>query len=131
MARLADLPPSVRAAVLKAAPDITDAQPKKRHKYGAVACEVDGIKFPSKREARRWSQLKLLERAGEIYDLQRQVPYVITIKGDKIGTYYADFVYSRPGKGHTIEDAKGRDTPLSKFKRKCVEAKYRCKIILV
>lgn len=130
MIRLIDLPPSVQAAVQKAAPDIATAQPK-RHKYGAVACTVDGIRFPSKHEARRWSELRLLEQAGNIYDLKRQVPYLITINGDLVGKYYADFVYMIPGKGQVIEDAKGRDTPLSKFKRKCVEAKYRRKIILV
>ena len=42
-------------------------------KYGAIKTVLDGIKFDSKAEARRWAELRLLERAGQIHDLQRQV----------------------------------------------------------
>jgi hypothetical protein len=52
---------------------------KRCHKYGAVQTQVDGIKFPSKAEARRCSQLKLLERAGEIRGLQIHPKFPIEV----------------------------------------------------
>ena len=50
---------------------------KKRDKYGNSKIVVDGIKFDSKREYKRYSQLKLLEIAGQISELQLQVPFVL------------------------------------------------------
>ena len=47
------------------------------NKYGSKKIEVDGIVFDSKKEAKRYSELLLLEKAGEISDLQRQVKYVL------------------------------------------------------
>jgi len=50
-----------------------------RSKYRNRKTVVDGITFDSKREAARWQELKLLERAGEITELERQVEYVTFI----------------------------------------------------
>ena len=44
-------------------------------KYGAVKMIIDGITFDSRKEARRYTELKLLERTGKITDLQRQVKF--------------------------------------------------------
>ena len=49
----------------------------KRQKYNAKRVTVDGITFDSVAESRRWCELKLLERAGEITRLDRQVPIVL------------------------------------------------------
>ena len=46
-------------------------------KYHNNKTDVDGITFDSQKEANRWGELKLMERAGEIYDLKRQVPFVL------------------------------------------------------
>ena len=100
----------------------------------------DGIEFDSRKEARRWNELKLLERAKEIKDLQRQVKYVLipaqyeTIeryskdgKRLKDGTklieretsYVADFVYLDTKTGETVvEDTKGVKTKDYILKRK-------------
>ncbi len=102
----------------------------------------DGIEFDSRKEARRWNELKLLERAGEITNLQRQVKYTLipsqyeTIeryskdgKRLKDGTklierecsYIADFVYVDNRTGETVvEDVKGyqQGTAYSLFKIK-------------
>lgn len=93
-------------------------------KYGAKKVEVDGVKFDSQKEARRWTQLKLLERAGEIEGLERQVKFVLIpaqrepdsigarggkIKGKLIErevAYIADFVYIENGE-KVVEDVKG------------------------
>ena len=44
------------------------------NKYLNKEVVVDGVRFQSKHEATRWCELKYMERAGLIYDLQRQVP---------------------------------------------------------
>jgi hypothetical protein len=49
----------------------------KRQKYNAKRVTVDGITFDSQAEHRRWCELKLLERAGEIQHLERQVPIIL------------------------------------------------------
>lgn len=98
-----------------------------RNKYGAVKTKtVDGITFDSQREARRWCELKLLERAGRICKLRRQVKYVlIPTQRDSRGkllererAYIADFVYFDLGLGHeVVEDAKGVRTDVYKLKK--------------
>lgn len=75
---------------------------------------MDFDRFDSKTEAKRWATLRLLERAGEITDLQRQVRFpLLTIhdrtgKPVKIGEYVADFVHRDVKTGElVIEDSKG------------------------
>ena len=95
------------------------------NKYGAVRTAVDGITFASKREAGRYSELKLLERAGEIAELTLQPKFPIWIDGVKVCTYIADFRYVDLSRGITvIEDVKGMRTPVYKIKKKLTEALY-------
>jgi hypothetical protein len=75
-------------------------------KYRAIRTEVDGISFASKREAKRYSELKMLERAKVIKDLQLQVRYPLEVNGVKITTYIGDFSYLENDK-FIVEDAKG------------------------
>ncbi len=108
-------------------------KPAKRSKYGAKRVTIDGIDFDSKAEGARYVVLRDLQRAGKIHDLRRQVPYPITVGPSVlVGNYRADFVYWEEGAtAETVEDVKGFDTPLSKFKRKCVEAAHGVKIQIV
>lgn len=93
---------------------VTIAAPK-RHKYGAVKTVVDGITFPSKKEARRWSELKLLERAGEIAGLERQPKFYFEIGGKPLkfpngrrAVFTADFAYADVrAREQVVEDVKG------------------------
>ena len=62
-------------------------------KYRNTPVEVDGHKFPSKAEARRYNELKLLERAGEICGLELQPKFTFEHGGVRIGSYKADFAY--------------------------------------
>lgn len=88
-------------------------------KYNSIKTEVDGIKFDSKKEANRWQELKILERAGEISHLQRQVKYELIptqrIDGkvvERACTYIADFVYHELGSNEVVvEDVKGYRNP--------------------
>jgi hypothetical protein len=98
----------------------------RRSKYGAVATVVDNIRFASQAEARRYGELKLLEKAGEICALQCQVRYPLFVGPHNawIGSYVADFSYTIAGEPLVIEDVKGFKTPLYRWKKKHVEAQY-------
>ena len=97
-------------------------------KFKAVPTEVDGIRFASKKEAKRYQELKLLERAGEISRLELQPRYDITINGVKVCTYVADFRYFGKAK-QIVEDCKGFKTPLYRLKSKLVRALYNVEIL--
>ncbi len=80
-------------------------------KYNAKRVELDGIKFASKREASRYAELKLLERIGEIVELECQPRYPLTLNGVKLATYVADFRYRRVVSGESVvEDVKSKPT---------------------
>lgn len=94
-------------------------------KYRAKKTEVDGIVFDSKKEAKRYQELKLFERAGVISDLQRQVKFEL-IPSQKIDgkvaeracSYVADFVYKDKEGNTIVEDTKGVKTKDYIIKRK-------------
>jgi len=96
-------------------------------KYNAVKTVVDGIKFDSKKEARRYSQLKLMEKSGAISDLSLQPRFDLIVSGKKCGFYKADFKYVENGK-EVIEDVKGILTPVYRLKKKLVKAIYNIDI---
>lgn len=103
---------------------------RRRHKYGAVPTVVDGLRFDSKGEANHWCRLQLLERAGRISELRRQVRFPIVVNNIVVGSYLADFAFKMDGVQH-VQDFKGVDTPLSRFKRKCVEAQHAIRVEIV
>ena len=121
-----------------------------KSKYGANKTVIDGIEFDSKREAKRWAELKLLERAGVIRDLDRQVKFVLIPaqrEADTIGArgairkgkiierecaYVADFVYIDTETGETVvEDTKGFKTKDYIIKRKLMLWVHKIKIMEV
>ncbi len=113
-------------------PANTAAVVAKRHKYGAEPTAVDGIRFASKAEARRWQELRLLERAGEIADIERQPRFSLAVNGQRLGDYVADFRYRTVRDGlQVVEDVKGMDTPLSKWKRRHCTAQYGVEVLIV
>jgi hypothetical protein len=92
-------------------------------KYNAKKTVVDGVTFASKLEARRWNELLLMQRAGVILNLQRQVPFEMTVNGHLICKYLADFTYTTTETGESVvEDAKGVVTPEFRLKAKLMEA---------
>ena len=102
-------------------------------KYKAKRTEVDGIVFASQKEARRYRELKLLEKAGEIRNLQLQPRFPVWAPGgdmdSKLGEYRGDFSYTdNRDHGFVVEDVKGFKTPLYKWKKKHVEAQYGIRI---
>jgi hypothetical protein len=99
----------------------------KKNKYNAVATIVDGFRFDSKKEAAYYSKVKLLKEKGEIVLLLRQVPF--HLPGGV--SYRLDFFELYSNGEVWFVDVKGRDTPMSKLKRKQVEALYDITITLV
>lgn len=98
----------------------------RRHKFNAVRTELDGFKFDSKKEGKYYQELKLKVKAGEVVFFLRQVPF--HLPGNV--RYVVDFQeFHSDGTTHFI-DVKGMDTPMSKMKRKQVEAIYPVKIEL-
>ena len=108
---------------------------KPKSKYHNEPVTVDGVTFDSKGEFLRWNFLKLMEQAGEISNLRYHVKYelipaitedvVVHLKTkDKVVTktvqtaryYEADFVYTNKNGEDVVEDFKGQETELFKFK---------------
>ena len=119
----------------------------KSNKYKNQKITVDGIEFDSIKEGQRWTELRILEKAGKIADLQRQVKYVLipaqrepdrvgvrggVIKGKLIErecSYVADFVYKGLEKKElVVEDTKGFRTPEYIIKRKLMLYQYGIRI---
>jgi hypothetical protein len=100
---------------------------KKRHgsKFTAVPTVVDGVRFGSKGEAARFSQLQLMERGGLISALKPHPRFDLIINGLYIGRFTPDFVY-REGGVVVVEDYKGHPgrTPAYALRRKVFQALY-------
>ena len=76
-----------------------------RRKYGNRKVVVDGMTFDSAKEANRYSDLKLLQKSGDIAELETQPFWDIAINGMKICRYRADFRYLEDGE-RVVEDVK-------------------------
>ena len=102
---------------------------RRRSKYGNVPTVVDGIRFASRAEARRYGELKLLERAGKIFALEVHPCFFLTadIK------YIADFDYLDGNNMKiVVEDVKGVQTQAFKIKAKLFRACYpHCELRIV
>lgn len=123
-------------------------------KYHSKKIVVDGLTFDSKKEWRRFCELSLLEGAGEIADLQRQVKFVLIPaqyeesgeaykrgihKGEKKRgkllerecAYFADFTYTKNGE-KVVEDVKGYKGggayEVFKIKRKLMLERYGIRV---
>lgn len=101
-------------------------------KYHSKKVIVDGIEFDSKKEGKRYQELKLLEKVNEIRDLQLQKVFELQPAFKKNGktyrktTYKADFYYfSIKDNKYIVEDVKGFKTEVYKLKKKMFEYKYQ------
>lgn len=97
----------------------------RRSKYGNV--RING--FDSKAEYARYVELKILEKAGLIDNLKRQVRFPLAIGPHLIATYVADFTYNDTKTGFGIvEDVKGVKTATYQMKKKLMFALWGIKI---
>jgi len=107
-------------------------------KYGNKRTEVDGIRFQSKAEARRYCELKQQLEQGLIRDLEWQHPIPLdayVFQGKYAGTvrhvadYLADFRYVDCATGEPVyEDVKGFSTTVYRLKKRWAETEHGIKI---
>ena len=126
--RLEDLSPEMQAKVK----ETYGTEKKKKIKYGNEKTETNGIKFDSKKEARRYMELRQLETMGQISDLKLQHTFTLqeaftTESGERIQAikYIADFTYMEDGK-FVVEDVKSpatRSNPVYRMKNKMMAEK--------
>ena len=99
-------------------------RPAKKPRYRNRKTEVDGVIFDSKKEAKRWNDLKIMQKKGEISALERQPKYSIEHNGVKICKVRPDFFYLQNGEA-VIEDVKSpatRKDPVYRIKFKLLQA---------
>lgn len=113
---------------------------KRPSKYRAIKTEFDGHLFDSKAESQRYAELRILEKIGEIQNLELQPKFPIIIDGEPLRipskrgkgrpiVVKMDFSYLRDGYQIT-EDFKGCDNPMSRLKRALVEHIYHLTILV-
>jgi hypothetical protein len=116
-------------------------------KYKNIPTHIHGIRFDSAKEGKRYLELKIMERAGEITALELQPRYNLVIDAapvrytspskaggkasNRVIYYKADFQYRNKEGNLVVEDVKGVDTAASKLKRALVEHMYRIKIDII
>lgn len=92
-------------------------------KFGNIPQRVDGIFFHSKKEARRYRELKAIQQAGVISDLETQPKFRLDINGKHICNYFADFrYYDHERNMEVVEDVKGVRTQVYKLKKRLMLA---------
>jgi len=103
-------------------------------KYHNKKTVIDNVTFDSLAEAHRYSELKLMEMAGEISYLELQPKFPIIVNGKKIATYIADFRYKTKDGLVIIEDVKSsatRKLPVYRLKKKLIAALYGVEVMEV
>lgn len=107
-----------------------NALKKKKPKYGNKKAEHNGITFHSIKERDRYKDLLLMEQAGEIAHLQRQVMFPLHVAGRLVCSYIADFVYVDLKLGRqVVEDSKGMRTKDYRIKAKLYAALHEHPIL--
>lgn len=99
-------------------------------KYRNTKTVIDGVTFDSKKESARYSDLKLMHRAGAITDLTLQPKFDIVINGQKVCSYIADFSYVENGVT-VVEDVKSemtRKLPTYRLKKKLMKAVHNIEV---
>ncbi len=103
---------------------------KKASKYHNERITIDNIVFDSRREGRRYLDLKFMEQMAVIKSLELQPRFDFCIDGVLMFSYYADFKYYDAALGwEIIEDCKGERLPLYRLKKKLIEAQHKIRII--
>lgn len=104
----------------------------KASKFRNVKTEVGGVRYDSRKEANRAVQLGVMERAGLISDLKRQVVFPLDVNGHSICRFIADFDYLDAAGKPVTEDVKSEVTrriPAYRIKNKLFAAIYGREIV--
>jgi len=107
---------------------------RRRPKYAALPTVMNGFRFASKAESRRYAELLLLGAAGEIRNLELQPRFPLIVGGERVGVYVGDFRYDERTSDSrsmwmqewrdVVEDVKGVKTPVYRLKKRIFEAQY-------
>jgi hypothetical protein len=103
-------------------------------KYHNRKTTYQNIQFDSSKEANRYHDLLLMERAGLIRDIELQPRYDLVVNGCKLGFYRGDFRYVDTSTGKSVlEDVKSPATRTTVYilKRKLIKAIYDIDIVEV
>lgn len=126
----------VLEALQRQYPDIASELDKRtgRSKFGNTVTFVHGVRFDSAKEAKRYAELQLLQRAKLISDLERQVKYRCEVNGLHICDYICDHRYRDLQRGGelVVEDVKSEftaDLPMFQLKKKLVKALHGIDIV--
>lgn len=112
------------------APVPASQRPSKQKFGNRKVVDSDGLIHDSRKEYRRWCELQLREKAGEISHLRRQVPYALVVNGVLVCQYIADAVYEE-GAATIVEDTKceaTRKKPEYRIKLKLMQALHGIQI---
>ena len=105
---------------------------QRAHKFGAkTVITLEGERFDSTGAFHYFQQLKLLEKAGKIERVERQIPYVLTVNGMMVAKIVVDFKVTIPGKGIHVGEFKGMITPVARLKIKMFKAQYQIPFHLI
>jgi hypothetical protein len=105
---------------------------RSRSKYGNEKMTVDGFTFDSKREANRYEELRMKQRAGLICDLKVHPTYDLDVNGKHVCSYEADFSYVEADGGspvRIVEDVKGVRTRDYLIKKRLMDAVHGIAIL--
>jgi len=94
---------------------------------------MGGIVFASKKEMKRYAELRLLQRAGEVQDLELQPEFRVSINGEHYCTYTADFAYTEKGE-RVVEELKSTGTAKDaafRLRKKAAELFYGIKVRMI
>jgi Protein of unknown function (DUF1064) len=109
-----------------------DVKKHKQSKYRSQRVDEDGLTFDSKKEARRYKDLRLLLKVGKIGFLARQVEFPLMMEGQKAASYIADFTYTDAETGIMIvEDVKSevtRKLPVYRLKKKMMLLQHKIEV---
>jgi len=97
----------------------------KKSKYRNKPTIVDGIRFASKKEAKRYNELKLLKQSGEVKEFELQKSYKLAGRY----RYICDFLVKWSNGTEDVEDVKGFKTPVYKLKKAWMKDKYNIDIV--
>ena len=141
---LAQVPDHIKKQIVEKLSDpknnlrVIQEESKRKSKYNNTKTEINGIQFDSKKEAKRYEELNLLEKVGEIRELTVHPDFILQEGFRKHGiihraiTYKADFTYVTKDGRVIVEDVKGWNKKTCKYilttefriKRKLFEKKY-------
>lgn len=103
----------------------------RRNKWNARKVRLDGYVFDSIVESERYQELKMMQRAGQIASLTVHPKWPIEISGIRVCFVELDFKYLDNNGDWRYEDVKGKDTAMSRLKRRMVEAAHEITVEVI